>query len=351
MITAMVGLPRSGKSYNTVQHQILPALRAGRRVATNIPLYEDVIREEIKTGELVQFNVQEFQQEPARIFDVCTPGTVFILDEVWRLFPAGLKADRVPEPFRKLLAEHGHMVDGKGDACQIVLVTQDLAQVAAFARQLVEQTIVHKKMGMVLSSKQFRVDIYDGSHTGQNPPESRRLRQSFGTYSPAVWKYYKSHTLSQAEKDGANEKSIDRRASIWRRPSLWITFAACVLFLLWGVPKAASFIHNPTGKELPAASGATGRQSTPVRIDSRAPLQTAPEQVSATWRVSGWIDLPTKPDASTAILKGEGGELAMLPLARCERARLAGRDTFVCRYQGRLWDEFGEATETMTVSR
>lgn len=38
MIYAIVGRPRSGKSYESVVYHIIPAIQSGRKVITNIPL-------------------------------------------------------------------------------------------------------------------------------------------------------------------------------------------------------------------------------------------------------------------------------------------------------------------------
>ncbi|MBF4327676.1 assembly protein, partial [Vibrio anguillarum] len=38
MIYAIVGRPRSGKSYESVVYHIIPAIKAGRKVVTNVSL-------------------------------------------------------------------------------------------------------------------------------------------------------------------------------------------------------------------------------------------------------------------------------------------------------------------------
>ena len=53
-ITAYTGLPGSGKTYGVVQHVIVPALQAGRRVVTNIPMRADVVASRGWPGELVR---------------------------------------------------------------------------------------------------------------------------------------------------------------------------------------------------------------------------------------------------------------------------------------------------------
>jgi zona occludens toxin (predicted ATPase) len=235
-ILAYVGLPGSGKSYDVVANQILPALKQGRHVCTNIPLHADKIKEITPNGTLTDFPTVKVQSTPEAIFEYCTPGTVLVLDEVWRLFPAGLKANNVPEPFRKLLAEHRHMVDEHGNSTQIVLVTQDLAQIAAFARQLVEQTVNHTKLTSIGAAKSYRIDIYAGAVTGTSPPKSQRIREIFGRYENKITDLYQSHTMSQSATGAVNEKGADSRGNILKRPLIWIGLALIPLTFMFAIP-------------------------------------------------------------------------------------------------------------------
>lgn len=347
----MCGLPGSGKSYNTVLHQILPALRSGRRVATNIPLNLEAVQAELaklpeeKRGFLVEFDVQELEQEPARIFDCCTPGTVFVIDEVWRLFPAGKRADKVPEPFRKLLAEHRHMKDAKGDTCQIVLVTQDLAQISAFARQLVEQTFIHTKLSSVGLSKSFRVDIYNGSHTGQRPPDNQRLNQVFGTYKADVYKFYKSHTLSEGDGGATNERKIDGRGNIFRRPIWWIGGAFVLVGGWWGISAASSGLDKDESKLFgdrkgqPTEIQPSGTVSGGVAGIVGGMKSAAPVAPVTAWRVLGWVVMES--GTGSALLLAQDGRQAQVPISQCADISTAGPAEYVCGVEGIYWDRNG----------
>ncbi len=135
------------------------------------------------------------------------------------------------------------MVDVQGNSMQIVLVTQDLAQVSAFARQLVETTFHHSKLTAVGLDSSFRIDVYHGPVSGPNPPRQSRLREVFGRFDPAIFKLYKSHTLSQSAVAGANEKAVDARMNVWRRPVIWLGLAGVLVAIVWGVPAAWRQFH------------------------------------------------------------------------------------------------------------
>lgn len=334
-IYAYVGMPGSGKSYDVVANQILPALKQGRRVVTNIPLHMDVIRQLVPDAQVDELPIERIETQPEVIEEYARPGVVLIVDECWRLWPAGQKADRVPEVYKTLLAEHRHRVDEAGNAMLIVLVTQDLAQISAFARQLVEQTFYHTKLTHVGSSSTFRVDVYRGPQTGANPPRSERLREIIGRYDKSVFKLYKSHTMSEAGHAGANEKTMDPRGNIWRRPMLWVTAVACVVFLAWGIPKAVSLLHNPSGRADSPASGATGRTASPV-IAGRAIPAPGAVRGGFTYRVSAWMQLGEDQGdglEGVAYLVRSDGASITIDLKDCVLLRWQT----VCEYDGGTW--------------
>src|SRR5690606_409283 len=169
--------------------------------------------------------------------DFVPPGSVLVLDELWRRWPAGLKANQASLADKALLAEHRHRVDEQGRSMRIVLVTQDLSQVAAWVRILVEQTYKMTKLTAVGSTKKFRVDIYRGAPTGQNIPKSHLIRQMFGQYKPEVYRYYKSATQSATGNVG-DESKADRRGNLLKSPFIIFSLVAPIILvplLIWYV--------------------------------------------------------------------------------------------------------------------
>lgn len=349
-ILAYTGLPGAGKSYAVVEHQILPALRAGRRVVTNIPMHVDTVRSKIVTGELVELPLEKITAEPETIYEYVTPGSVLVLDEVWRIFPAGQRADKVPEPFRKLLAEHRHMVNDKGESAQLVLVTQDLAQIAAFARQLVEQTFRTVKLSSVGLRAGYRLDVFNGPISGPNPPLQNRLREVYGRYRKDVWQFYKSHTMSEAKAEGADERAVDGRGSLLRSPALLACAAIVVLGVLFVIPRAFGLLqkdgmaqlagHEETAPDLPPPPEAAGGTRSMVPLSS-APAHTSSSSAPvSTWRIVGIIENLDDASKSRAMLSN-GSASVIIPTARiCTR----DRDMVMrCTFEGRIVSEFGES--------
>lgn len=234
-IEAYVGLPGHGKSYGVVEHVIIPSIMEGRHVVTNIPLErEDLLADFGQVGsEITQLPEDWFERDDMSEF--IPHGSVAVLDELWRRWPSGLKANAALLTDKALLAEHRHRVDDKGRSMRIVLVTQDLSQLASWVRILVEQTYKMTKLTAIGSSKKYRVDIYLGAPTGQNIPKSKLIRQTFGQYKKSVYKYYSSATQSATGTVG-DESKADKRGNIWRSPFMIFAVVGPVIgipLLLW----------------------------------------------------------------------------------------------------------------------
>src|SRR5690554_5878735 len=95
-VVAYTGLPGSGKSYGVVENVVLPCLKDGRPIVTNLPL---------RLGELQKWCTKNGAPQPRiDIIDLETVaqshddgflsmryGAVHIYDEVWRVWPSGQK--------------------------------------------------------------------------------------------------------------------------------------------------------------------------------------------------------------------------------------------------------------------
>lgn len=325
-IQAYVGLPGSGKSYNAVAQTIIPALRESRVVVTNIPLNKPAILELFPLADIREFPIDEVAQQPARIFDHVQPGVVWVVDELWKLFPAGQTVKHVPAEYKTLLAEHRHRLDESGNAISIVFVTQDLAQIGAFARQLVETTIVHTKLSHLGASKSFRASIYHGSQTGQSPPQSAKINQVLGRYDPKIFKLYTSHTMSEAQSGNINESSLDARANIWRRPGLWAAGGACLIAVWWGLSTLGDIFGSD---EPPLTDIKPSKTATAPAQSSSSTFRKSPVASTSVvkWRVAAFVKIG---DSAFAVLQDDQGDSIRIDGAACEEINYR----FGCSYGG-----------------
>lgn len=260
-ISAYVGLPGHGKSYGVVENVIIPAAKEYRTIFTNIPLNTELFLERFGIAPIV-FDVDEIRNNPSWFESEFQSGALFVIDECWRLWPAGTNANRLEESHKAFFAEHRHLVGSDGRSTEIVLVTQDLAQIASFMRNLVETTFRVTKLSKVGSSKSYRVDVFSGAVTGPNPPESRREKEIFGRFTKDIYKLYKSHTKS--EVGAGNESRADSRFNVlkgFKVKAFFVVLALLVVFVWWG---SGSLFKTFGKNETPAPVPSSAPSAAPV---------------------------------------------------------------------------------------
>ena len=216
-ITLIVGLPGDGKSYSAVQLCILPAIQAGRPVFTNIPIKIDKIRED--------FSIPDDQYIRYIPADDITPdlwagipgGALVVVDEVWRYWPEKEKPSHQSELF---FAEHRHKVGKVGDknlSQDIVILTQDTNDIAAFIKRRVAETYIVSKLATVGMANRFSLKRFRGAVSRARQLRSNFIAESFGQYVPKVYSYYESHTrkdettavdLSVTEPGATKQKTV-----------------------------------------------------------------------------------------------------------------------------------------------
>ncbi|MHB0765128.1 zonular occludens toxin domain-containing protein [Stutzerimonas sp. NM35] len=327
-IDAYTGLPGHGKSYGVVEHVIIPSLKQGRHVVTNIPLDIDALL--VDFGGTVE-QLPEDWFERADLGELAPPGTVLVLDELWRRWPNGMKANAARLEDKALLAEHRHRVDAKGRSMRVVLVTQDLAQIASWARALVETTYRMVKK----SKKLYRVDIYRGAVTGPRPPKSALLRQTAGKFKPDVYRYYQSATQSQSGAVG-DESVADSRGSFLRSWGLWGLVLIVVIGAIVGIRGVASYFTPQSDKSPPSTAPALppSQPVAPAPSVNRAAAQVYSSKpsgpvMSAVWRVGGHVRGGSDSAGALAELTGQSPPVRGPRIARVILVHESGARRFV----------------------
>lgn len=300
-INAYVGLPGSGKSYGVVENVILPALKASRVLITNIPLQLDAIGADFDIELVYQVGNDDLVNGGADLWLSMPGGAVIVLDEVWRIWPAGMKANDIPQYHKEFLAEHRHKVGFGGLTQEIVLIVQDLAQTAGYVRGLVDTTYRAVKLDKVGAKNNYRVDVYSGGQKGPNYP--KHVISSFmGKYKPDVYKYYKSHTKSETGLPGM-ERMVDNRGVIWKHPAVKYGLPLAFLLFFFGLRSTLSFFNGGAApkpvvsaqSEQPRPGQAPPKPSAqfvePVAKPAPVPLKPAPPPPPAPskmWRLVGY---------------------------------------------------------------
>jgi len=344
-ILAFVGLPGSGKSYGVVANVILPALRMERTVVTNIPLHLEEIYREFTLGKVIQFATDDVTSSDWWL-ENCPPGSVVIIDECWKFWPAGKRqSDYEPEEL-SFFAEHRHRVDDKTKkTTEIYLVTQDLSQISACVRDLVETTYIAQKLTALGARKKFRVDVYTGSVKGQRGPKGRRINSLIGQYKPSIYRFYKSATHSVTVGD---ELKVDNRASIWRSPAVRIVIPiGLALAIIGGISSYHNF-QSMTGQDKkPPSSSVASPVAAPVSPQAKSamnlPVSSQPGSIgtavasvfpsgpveSVRWRLAAVLDV----NGSPVVWISNGRGTRRIDASNCELR--PGYDQ-VCTWRGEL---------------
>lgn len=293
-INAYTGLMGSGKSYEVVENVILPALRSGRRVVTNVAnLQQEDIRaylvekfeaDPVKLGQIVQVSnddierkdffpveVQPGEESPPSIVQ---PGDLVVVDECWRWWSAGAKIAPQHMTFFRM---HRHFVHPDTKiSCDLVLVVQDIGDLDRKLKVVVEYTYrmsKHKALGL---TKRYRVDIFPSYKTRGSPIRSLQRQ-----YNKEIFKLYQSY--SQGGEGGGNEVAIDDRSNIFKGalfrivlPALLVVFILC-FWWLW------KFFHPGSKETKSGQMGPVGQAQSAGKAASAA----APAQADSDWQVIG----------------------------------------------------------------
>lgn len=315
-IDAYVGLPGHGKSYGVVEHVIIPSLKQGRHVVTNIPLNIDALLMDFG-GTVQQLPDDWFELDD--LSEYATNGCVLVLDELWRRWPSGMLTNQASTEDKSLLAEHRHRVDKENRSMRIVLVTQDLSQIASWVRVLVESTYrVSKK-----SKKFYVVSIYNGAVTGVRPPKTALLRQATGRFKKEVFVYYSSATQSETGSVG-DESTADGRASILKSFGLWGLIGLALIAGTFGVIGIKNFFTPSTETQLVEAE-VEPKTTTPAARSVQAVYQNVvskpsePPQ-STLWRVGAYVQRSAKfrnSKHNDQVVLISGNKSRFIPLSKC----------------------------------
>jgi len=316
-IDAYVGLPGHGKSYGVVEHVIIPSLKQGRHVVTNIPLNADALLMDFG-GTIQQLPNDWFELDD--LSDYAANGCVLVLDELWRRWPAGMLTNQASTADKALLAEHRHRVDKDNRSMRIVLVTQDLSQIANWVRVLVESTYrVSKK-----SKKFYVVSIYNGAVTGVRPPKSALLRQATGRFKKEVYVYYSSATQSETGNVG-DESKADGRASILKSWGLWVLIITSLIGGTFGLMGIKSFFTPKTIESVEPAPVPPQKQQTSASRASQSVYKNVVSKpteptLSTLWRVGGYVQRDIKLRNSKyndLVVLTSGNKSRFIPLSKC----------------------------------
>lgn len=289
-INALVGRPGHGKSYTAVELFIIQALKEQRTVVTNIPLLPK-LTEQYPDAVIVDIDLSDMSKpENRQKWKELPPSAVYVLDELWRIWPAGLKAKDLAEEQLAFIKEHRHNIDDTGREPDIILVTQDLSDIALSIRNMVETTIICTKLTAIGAKNNFRRDYYQGVVKGFTGPKTTFIRSDQCKYNPDIYALYKSHTKSTAvgavdiDNKGVLQVSIFNGLGF----KLGIGFLALMVFgVFYGYNRTSSGVAKVINKNQSVA--VVSSQPVKAANNPEKPPPPPEPKESQVWRLTGFF--------------------------------------------------------------
>lgn len=213
MINGIAGKPGGGKSYEAVKNHVIPAIKEGRRVVTNLPLqiehfvavYGEQVRDLIV---LVTYDYHDYgSQKPfSRIEDWLKhqdwkndkgQGVLFVIDEAHLSLPSRMQKGTGVDITKVLefLSMHRHY------GFDVLLITQNFKKIHADIRDMVQLVYRCIKKSMFGQDDEYIIKVHEGC-------TSQVVNTDERAYEPFVFKFYKSHTKSEGQIVEATTRDV-----------------------------------------------------------------------------------------------------------------------------------------------
>ncbi|WP_238970916.1 zonular occludens toxin domain-containing protein [Vibrio alginolyticus] len=271
MIYAIAGRPGGGKTYEAVAYHIIPAIKEGRKVITNITLnvdwfvkiFGEDVRDLIKIvdGRLTDFGstsrpfsqIEDYSDEWR---NEKGQGPLYIVDEAHMSLPSrGL-----PAAILEWFSIHRHY------GVDIILLTQNIRKVHRDIKDMIEVTYRCTKNTAMGSSNSYTKKVQDGCN-------GEVVNTSIRSYKSEYFPFYKSHSQSNKHVQEAQAKDI---RPFWKRCLLLVPLCfwvlACLSTSWWYEPekKAPEPVKQQNvNVEIPAGRPtAQGTETSPKKKNS-----------------------------------------------------------------------------------
>ncbi len=303
-IMAYTGVMGSGKTYEGVSTAALTALRAGRRVVTNIsgfnyekvrdflgPFSDGSMLEPEKVVVIPTARILEdnFFYDPDVQADSCVrPGDLVLIDEVWSCWGTDKK---LLVEHQKFFRMHRHYTEvDSGVSCDLVIMIQDLGSLHRFIRGVLESNLKFTKMKSLGLTSRYQVVVFEGK--GQR--KANIVSVSTKKYDKRIFPLYKSY-------DGGtgNEATVDGRANLFNNKLFVAVFFGAVVGLLYTGWWFIGYVNDlrKGGKDaiVPAALSKPGTANSSVSVGATSvtPLPPTSPALSSEARLVGIVQQAT----------------------------------------------------------
>ncbi len=289
-ILCYCGRPGAGKSYEVVKNVILPALKDGRRVVSNIDgLNNEKFRAYIKDntdlfdeqiGEVVTFSREILRQShfyPVSQDDPYSfvrPGDLVVVDEAQNFYAPFMKLSEEEKIFFR---EHRHFCDATGRGCDLVLLSQRFQDIQQFVRGVVETVFFMRQLKFLGTKNVYTVTAYE---VNQNGYPADRLSFKTHRYQDYVFKLYSSTAV-----EGGYQATVDNRQAVFLKRVAFMGFCIFACFFLYNL--TFSLLGGDKVKKIKEQKK---QQVNFVRATPTASLSArTSDNISKDWRIAGVV--------------------------------------------------------------
>ncbi|WP_421269500.1 zonular occludens toxin family protein [Aeromonas veronii] len=284
------GAPGSYKSSGAIHTDVIPAIKAGRHIITNVrgftaerckEVLGKAVSDEFKVT-YIDTEAQEGRDHLARFYHWAPKGVFFLVDEVQRIFPPAWRQsdlDRLDYPGGPEVAK----ADGRPETIDVafdmhrhhnwdfVFTTPNIKKVHAVIRAASETAIRHTNMKILGFGKRYKTVLHLADNSGASMSDVLQAKP-FNKVPNYVFKLYDSTTTGQVTDTIAG-------SSILRDPKILFFLGVIGFCLYFGLIKP-EFIDKPSKAPAPspaaaATSGSVGTSPTAGVRPSGAPAASA----------------------------------------------------------------------------
>lgn len=292
------GLQGSGKSYEMVNNVVIPNLKKGTRIITNIPLeIHEIETEYFHVGALLNAilkitpeNFKELISDPENY-----KNSVILIDECHEFFWSHNAI--TDTELLKFFAMHRHY------ACHIILATQDRNKVAKKVVneiQFFHVTLNYSALGL------FKCYMYLEYFAKQKKPSHRALK----FYKKSKYKFYRSFDPSVAKDIGTYTSPRKSGFNVWLYIAL---FVGVILYAKYSITNLGSSREEEAEiaevlEETIVEKEEPNETEPPNSNDSKDFVlftKNGPLTVNEDWIINGMVDLG---DQKRYILKSPDGQ-------------------------------------------
>lgn len=235
MLNILVGRPGGGKSYEAVVFHIIPAIKSGRKVITNLPLNVDAFVDVFghESRDLIEIR-QDKMTEEGMLYALSTKecftsdtwrdengkAALYVIDECHFQFP---NQGRTKTKNENLLDCMEHFSMHRHHGQDFLFITQALKKIHRDLKDMIQTQYRVSKNVALGSDKSYTKKVFDGA-VGSN---SSAINTEIRKYKPQYFKFYKSHTQSSGDVKEANASDVK---PVWKHWSfiLAVFLLVCV---------------------------------------------------------------------------------------------------------------------------